>query len=98
MVNDAQQLFAILCRPVYPVGRGRERRWREKHPPPPTPSAAFWTAGEARRQYLRCATDRLPLLYRQRRALMDDLHAVQRKVDAVDYLIRAVERASGRQR
>ena len=45
--------------------------------------------GEARRQYLRCATDRLPLLYR---------HAVQRKVDAVDYLIRAVERASGRQR
>ncbi|ERI99683.1 MULTISPECIES: hypothetical protein [Eubacteriales] len=72
-----------------------------------TPSAAADTErclldcgfpGEARRQYLRCATDRLPLLYRQRRALMDDLHAVQRKVDAVDYLIRAVERASGRQR
>lgn len=51
--------------------------------------------GESRRQYLHCATDRLPLLYRQRKALMDDLHAVQRKVDAVDYLIRAVERASG---
>lgn len=38
-----------------------------------------------------CKADLLCLLNRQRKKLMDQLHAAQRNVDILDYMIRAVE-------
>lgn len=36
-------------------------------------------------------SDMLRLLKQQRRKLMDDLHAAQKKVDTIDFMIRSVE-------
>jgi len=36
-------------------------------------------------------SDMLGLLKQQRRKLMDDLHAAQKKVDTIDFMIRSVE-------
>lgn len=60
--------------------------------------SACGLGAEQRERYLALARggqtkEQMRLLWRRRKALMDDLHLVQKQVDRIDFLLRSLERA-----
>lgn len=60
--------------------------------------SACGLGAEQRERYLALARggqtkEQMRLLWQRRKALMDDLHLVQKQVDRIDFLLRSLERA-----